>query len=59
VKTGDVMWSGTSSKTSEVNQRSLQAVVAEMSRDLSEAATQLVSSMRSHVSQGSFRANNE
>lgn len=28
VKTGDVTWSGTSSKTSEVNQRSLPAVVA-------------------------------
>jgi uncharacterized lipoprotein YmbA len=58
-KTGDVMWSDTSFKTSEVNQRSLPAVVAEMSRDLSEAATQLVSSMRSHVSQNSFHANND
>ena len=59
VKTGNVMWSDTSFKTSEVKQRSLPAVVAEMSRDLSEAATQLVSSMRSHVSQSSFRANND
>jgi uncharacterized lipoprotein YmbA len=59
VKTGNVMWSGTSSKTSEVNQRSVPAVVAEMSRDLSEAARQLVSSMRSQVSEGSFRANND
>ncbi len=59
VKTGSVMWSDTSFKTSEVRQRSLSAVVAEMSRDLSEAATQLVSSMRSQVSQSSFRANND
>jgi len=59
VKTGNVMWSDTSVKTSEVNQRSLRAVVAEMSRDLSEAATQLVSSMRSQLSQSSSRVNNE
>ena len=55
VKTGNVVWSDTSFKTSKVNQRSLPAVVAEMSRDLSEAATQLVSSMRSQVSESSFR----
>jgi hypothetical protein len=30
-----------------------------MSRDLSEAATQLVSSMQRQVSQGSLRANND
>jgi uncharacterized lipoprotein YmbA len=59
VKTGNVMWSGTSSKTSQINQRSVPAVVAEMSRDLSEAATQLVSKMRSQVSESSFRANND
>src|SRR5580704_6999668 len=59
VKTGNVMWSDTSFKTSEVNQRSLPAVVAEMSRDLSEAAAQLVSSMRSKVSESSLRANND
>jgi uncharacterized lipoprotein YmbA len=59
VKTGDVMWSDTAFKTSEVNQRSLPAVVAEMSSDLSAAATQLVTSMRSHVSRSSFRANND
>ena len=59
VKTGNVMWSDTSFKTSKVNQRSLPGIVAEMSRDLSEAATQLVSSMRSQVSEGSFHANND
>jgi uncharacterized lipoprotein YmbA len=59
LKTGTVMWSGTSSKTSEVNQRSLPGIVAEMSRDLNEAATQLVSSMRNQVPQSSFRTNND
>jgi uncharacterized lipoprotein YmbA len=59
VKTGSVTWSDTSFKTSEVNQRSLPAVVAEMSRDLSEAATHLVTSMRGQVSQSSFRANKD
>jgi hypothetical protein len=59
VKTGDVMWSETSFKTSDVNQRSLPAVVTEMSRNLSEAPTQLVSSMRSQVSQSAFRAAND
>ena len=59
VKTGAVMWSDSSFKTSEINQRSVAAVVTEMSRDLSEAATQLVLSMRSRVSQSSFRAHND
>jgi len=58
VKTGNVMWSDSSFKTSEINQRSVAAVVTEMSRDLSEAATQLVSSIRSRISQSSFRAHN-
>jgi uncharacterized lipoprotein YmbA len=59
VKTGDVMWSDTSFKTSEVHQRSLPAVVAEMSHDLTEAATQVVSSIRRQASQSAFRANND
>ena len=59
VKTGNVVWSDTSFKTSKVNQRSLPAVVAEMSRDLAEAATQLISSMRSRVSDRSLGANND
>jgi hypothetical protein len=42
-----------------VDQRSLPGIVAEMSRDLNEAATQLVSSMRSQVPQSSFRTNND
>jgi len=55
VKTGNTVWSDTSFKTSTVSQHSLPAVVAEMSRDLGEAAAQLVSSMRSKVSDGSYR----
>ena len=41
LKTGDVIWSGTSSKTSAVEQRSISGIVAAMSRDLSEATGQL------------------
>jgi uncharacterized lipoprotein YmbA len=55
VKTGNTVWSDTSFKASTVSQRSLPAVVAEMSRDLGEAAAQLVSSMRSKVSDGSYK----
>lgn len=53
VKTGDVIWAGSSSKTSRVEQRSVVGLVAEMSRDMSEAATELVSSLESRVSQRS------
>ena len=59
LKTGAVMWSDSSFKTSEISQRSVTAVVAEMSRDLSEAAAQLISSMRTRVPASSFRANND
>ncbi len=45
LKSGEVIWSGTSSKTSNVEQRSVAGVVAEMSRDLSQAADDLVASM--------------
>ena len=54
LKSGDVIWSGTSSKTSNVEQRSVPGIVAEMSHDLGEAAGQLVSSLRSRVSQRSL-----
>ncbi|HLX43610.1 MAG TPA: ABC-type transport auxiliary lipoprotein family protein [Bryobacteraceae bacterium] len=54
LKSGDIVWSGTSSKTSRVDQRSISGIVAEMSRDMGEAAGQLVSSMRTRVSQRSL-----
>ena len=50
LKTGDVIWSGTLSKTSAVEQRSVSGIVAVMSRDLNEATAQLVASLRSEVS---------
>jgi ABC-type uncharacterized transport system auxiliary subunit len=59
VKTSSVMWSGRSYKASPVNQRSLPGIVAEMSRDLNEAAIELASSMWSQIPQGSLRTNND
>jgi cholesterol transport system auxiliary component len=50
LKTGDVIWSGTSSKTSAVEQRSVSGIVATMSRDLSTATGQLVASLRNDLS---------
>jgi hypothetical protein len=56
LKTGDVIWSGISSKTSTVEQRSVPGVVAAMSRELSEAAEQLVASLRNELSRGALPA---
>jgi ABC-type uncharacterized transport system auxiliary subunit len=53
-KTGKVVWSGTSSKTSRVEQRSVSGIVAEMSHDLMAAAGDLVSSIRKQASQSSL-----
>ena len=50
LKTGDVIWSGTSSKTSAVEERSVPGVVAAMSRELSEAAGEIVASLRNGLS---------
>jgi cholesterol transport system auxiliary component len=55
LKTGGVIWSSTSSKTSAVEQRSVPGVVAAMSRDLTEAAGQLVASLRSELSRSAER----
>jgi ABC-type uncharacterized transport system auxiliary subunit len=49
-KTGDVIWSGRSSKTSAVEGRSVPGVVATMSRELSEAAEEIVASLRNELS---------
>jgi uncharacterized lipoprotein YmbA len=51
LKTGGIIWSSTSSKTSAVEQRSVPGVVAAMSRDLTEATGQLVASLRSELAQ--------
>jgi uncharacterized lipoprotein YmbA len=50
LKTGEVIWSGTSSKTSPVDQRSMSGIVAAMSRDLSAATGQLLASLRNELS---------
>jgi cholesterol transport system auxiliary component len=50
LKTGDVIWSGTSSKTTAVEERSVPGVVAAMSRELSEAAGEIVASLRNELS---------
>jgi uncharacterized lipoprotein YmbA len=54
LKTGDVIWSGTSSKTSAVEQRSVPGVVAAMSRELSEAAEEIVASLRNELSRSTL-----
>jgi cholesterol transport system auxiliary component len=50
LKTGDVIWSGTSSKTSAVEQRSVPGVVAATSRELSEAADAIVTALQNELS---------
>jgi len=54
LKTGGVIWSGKSSKTSAIEQRSVSGIVATMSRDLSTATGQLVASLRNDLSGGSL-----
>jgi cholesterol transport system auxiliary component len=54
LKTGDVIWSSSSSKTSVVEQRSVPGIVAAMSREVSEAAEQLVASLRNELSRSTL-----
>jgi cholesterol transport system auxiliary component len=54
LKTGAVIWSGTSSKTSAVEQRSVPGVVAAMSRELTGAADEIVASLRNELSRGTL-----
>jgi uncharacterized lipoprotein YmbA len=49
VKTGDVIWSGISSKTSAIEQRSVTGVVAAMSHELGEAAEEIAASLRKQL----------
>jgi cholesterol transport system auxiliary component len=55
MKTGGVIWSSSSSKTSAVEQRSVAGVVAVMSRELTEATGQLVASLRSELARSAER----
>jgi ABC-type uncharacterized transport system auxiliary subunit len=48
--TGEVVWQDTSSKTGTPDQRTIAAIVAEMSRQMDSAADSLVSSLGNHVS---------
>ena len=50
LKTGDVIWSGKSSKTLALEQRSVPGVVAAMSRELGEGAGEIVASLRNELS---------
>jgi ABC-type uncharacterized transport system auxiliary subunit len=54
LKTGDVIWSGIASKTSVVEQRSVPGVVAAMSRELGEAAEEIVASLRNELSRSTL-----
>lgn len=54
LKTGDVIWSGTSSKTSAVEERSVPGVVAAMSHELGEAAGEIVASVRNELSRSTL-----
>src|SRR5271154_2904409 len=49
LRTGQVLWQGTSSKTSKLDQRSVPGLVAEMSRDLADVTERLISSMRERL----------
>jgi ABC-type uncharacterized transport system auxiliary subunit len=50
VRTGALVWQGTSTKTAIVDQRTVPGIVAEMSRQLGSAVESLVSSMQDGVS---------
>jgi ABC-type uncharacterized transport system auxiliary subunit len=49
LRTGVVIWQDTASKTTRLDQRSVPGIVAEMSRDLTDAVERLVSSMEDRV----------
>jgi ABC-type uncharacterized transport system auxiliary subunit len=54
LRTGEVMWQGSSSKTTKLDQRSVPGIVAEMSRDVETAIEGLVSSMQDRISVASL-----
>ena len=49
VRTGEVLWKGTSTKNAKVSQRSVPAVVAQMSQEVRDVVQGLVSSMQARV----------
>jgi hypothetical protein len=52
LRTGEVLWQDSSSKTAKLDRRSVSGIVAEMSRELEDAVEQLVSSMQDRLSAG-------
>jgi cholesterol transport system auxiliary component len=58
LQTGDVLWRDRTSKTTKLDQRSVPGIVAEMSRDLTDAVDGLVSSMQGRVTAASASASN-
>jgi ABC-type uncharacterized transport system auxiliary subunit len=52
LRTGEVLWQDTSSKTTKLDQRSVPGIVAEMSHNLEDAVQHLVSSMQNRLSAG-------
>jgi Putative bacterial lipoprotein (DUF799) len=54
LRTGEVLWQGTSSKTAKLEQRSVPGIVAEMSRELEDAVQHLVASMQDRLSAGTM-----
>jgi ABC-type uncharacterized transport system auxiliary subunit len=50
LRTGEVLWQDTSSKTTKLDRRSVPGVVAEMSHDLDDAIQHLVASMQDRLS---------
>ena len=58
LQTGDVLWHDRKSKTTKLDQRSVPGIVAEMSRDLTDAVDTLVSSMELCVTAASASASN-
>jgi len=49
LRTNEVLWQDSSSKTAKLDQRSVPGMVAEMSRHLGTAVERLVSSMQDHI----------
>lgn len=54
LRTGEVVWQGTSSKTAKLDQRSVPGVVAEMSREMGSAVASLVSAVRDQAAEASL-----
>jgi len=50
LRTGDVLWQGSSSKNEKLDQRSVPGIVAEMSREMTNIVVSLVSSLQDGIS---------